>query len=510
MSTIDGVPALDFLQKASVNHGAAHDPDARFNLLFPSAANDANLGHELPETFALHLSDTTKVKCQNGTTLEFTNTAFVRANFTNIASGSDLYQQFGQGNATEPQPLSWGLYALDNKNYTTSLASYPTPLNATKGADVMGFLPDGAEFADVAVLSVNSFVPPISPSDILGGLDVGATLSTEASLNVTVDFIRAAQASGRTKLVLDLQGNTGGFLSNMAALYFTLFPGKLLPVLWQARAHPQLAWLGKELLNTTDPSQLPWYLNNFIKPDGKKWDSFEEFYGPVKRNTGAYTQASLTNISADLNMDAFPNRLPSTIPPFQPSDIIILTDGQCGSACAIFTEILVHAHGVRTIALGGRPLNTPMQAIGMTKGGPTIPFVTFPSEVNRSHVPDDLHIPPPARPYRPPLRVVSSSLVTAWADGIKFNLANMLPFNASADAQPLQFTYEAANCRLFFTWEMARDITAAWKAVADAAWRKGKCVPGSTTNPDGTMGGVPGYTKAVEDQYKLGSGPGAL
>jgi hypothetical protein len=57
---------------------------------------------------------------------------------------------------------------------------------------------------------------------------------------------------------------------------------------------------------------------------------------------------------------------------------------------------------------------------------------------------------------------------------------------------------------------MAKDITAMWKAVADAAWRKGKCVPGSTTNADGTMGGVPGYTKAVEDQYKLGSGPGAL
>jgi hypothetical protein len=91
----------------------------------------------------------------------------------------------------------------------------------------------------------------------------------------------------------------------------------------------------------------------------------------------------------------------------------------------------------------------------------------------------------------------------------------MLPYNGNASDLgqgeiPLQFRYEAANCRLFFTWEMARDITALWKAVAGAAWRGKKCAPGSTTNSDGTIGGVPGYTKMVEDRYRLGKGAGAL
>jgi hypothetical protein len=75
---------------------------------------------------------------------------------------------------------------------------------------------------------------------------------------------------------------------------------------------------------------------------------------------------------------------------------------------------------------------------------------------------------------------------------------------------PLQFRYEAANCRLFYTWDMARDITAVWKAAAGVAWEGAKCVPGSTTNADGTMGSVPEYSKKVEDQYGVGKGPGSL
>jgi len=97
-----------------------------------------------------------------------------------------------------------------------------------------------------------------------------------------------------------------------------------------------------------------------------------------------------------------------------------------------------------------------------------------------------------------------------WKDGIAFNVANMIPLNASDDAIPYQFLYEAANCKLFFTWEMARDVTAIWKAAASVAWGRGKCVKGSTTTSDGTLGGMPPYDEGVEDEYHLGAGPGSL
>ena len=35
---------------------------------------------------------------------------------------------------------------------------------------------------------------------------------------------------------------------------------------------------------------------------------------------------------------------------------------------------------------------------------------------------------------------------------------------------PLQFVYEAADCRILYTKEMTVDVTAIWKAAADTAF----------------------------------------
>lgn len=49
---------------------------------------------------------------------------------------------------------------------------------------------------------------------------------------------------------------------------------------------------------------------------------------------------------------------------------------------------------------------------------------------------------------------------------------------------PLQFVYEAADCRLFYTGTMIKDLTAVWEEVAEVTWRgKRGCVKGSTGHP---------------------------
>lgn len=506
VSTIDRVPALEFLQKASVNNGAAHDPDARFNSLFRSVARDANNAYVPPEPFFLGLSDTTAVELGNGTKLELSNTAFVRANFTNITSGVDLYDHFGQGKGTAAQAYSWTSYLMEARNYTNTWTGYPEARNATKTGNAVGFLLDDTDLSDVAVLSVNSFAAIFGPET--NPTDFGE--ATEQFLNVTVDFLGTALASNRSKLILDVQGNGGGYLNTILALYTVLFPENArLPVLAQVRAHPALAYIGAQRWNRTQPPDT-WPFRNLTKPDLTPWASFEEFFGsyPDPTGRGAYTHPAVINTT--LSDASIPHSIPWTSPPFKPEDIVIVTDGLCGSACAIFVDMLVHAHGVRTVALGGRPLQAPMQAVGQTKGGPVISFATLPS-VNRSEVPEGVELPPPPTGYKPPLRTSGVELV-GWGYGISFNAANTLPLREAGEkgGVPLQFRYEAANCRLFYTWEMARDISAVWRAAADVAWRGGRCVPGSTTNADGTMGGVPGYTRAVEDQYRLGKGPGAV
>lgn len=530
VSTIDGIPALEFLGKASVKNGLSHDPDARFNSLFPSLANDANPVYSPPEPFSLDLRDTTKVTCENGTTLEIANTAFVRGNFTNIASGADLYNSYGQGNGTATQSIPWQTYLMDKRNYTTDYAGYPKPLKAEKSGRIAGFLPDGPEFSDVAVLSVSSFMGAVGPD----ALTMTPPDSMKDYYNVTIDFLRTAKAANRTKLILDVQGNSGGLIANLATLYFALFPSTSFPLIWQGRAHPQLAWLGAHLWNASSPAS-PWPLDNQIKPDHAAWSSFAEFFGPYPDSThspshGNYTHPALLNITALTNpfltrilnvTTKTPSLIPWTEPLFRPEDIVLVTDGQCGSACALLTSMLAHAHGVRTVALGGRPLNLPMQAVGQSKGGPVMSFAGMP-EFNRSEVPAGLRMPPPPSAvrarrgesvYKPPLRVAGVDLL-GWGTSVSFNVANMVPLGVDGEegdgGLPLQFRYEAANCRLFYTWEMARRIEAVWSAVVGVAWGGGRCVEGSTTEADGRMGGVPKFREGVEDRYKLGKGPGAV
>ncbi|KAL2135113.1 hypothetical protein VTI74DRAFT_9706 [Chaetomium olivicolor] len=82
----------------------------------------------------------------------------------------------------------------------------------------------------------------------------------------------------------------------------------------------------------------------------------------------------MLNLTSVLDILSFHYRLPWTEAPFRAEDIVIVTDGGCASACAMFTDVLTNIHGVRTVALGGRPIQAPMQAIGQVKGGPIMQF----------------------------------------------------------------------------------------------------------------------------------------
>ncbi len=59
------------------------------------------------------------------------------------------------------------------------------------------------------------------------------------------------------------------------------------------------------------------------------------------------------------------------------------------------------------------------------------------------------------------------------------NVRDGLPKNDTTGIA-LQFVYEEADCRLYYTPEMTVDITALWKAAADVQWGQSarKCVAG--------------------------------
>jgi hypothetical protein len=79
-----------------------------------------------------------------------------------------------------------------------------------------------------------------------------------------------------------------------------------------------------------------------------------------------------------------------------------------------------------------------------------------------------------------------------------------------ASKTPLEFIYEAADCRMFFTAAMVNDVTQVWKGVADRMFRTGDkmgmkmCVEGSTADKSSVTGG--GQFRGGDGKINAGSG----
>ncbi|KAK1753683.1 hypothetical protein QBC47DRAFT_430571 [Echria macrotheca] len=523
VSTINGVSAVEYMEKLSVKVTAGHDPDARYNSLFPNGARNISMAL-IFETYIFDLPDTTTVQLQNGTKLNFDNIALVRADLTNITSGADLYRDFGRPNSTAPDPLLYIWYELPSTNYSLVTAKYPKPLASVANNMLSTYNPEGP-LSDTAVLAISAFGPTADPRTFLNRSMASVVSDVDAAM---ADFVRASVTSNRTRLVIDAQGNMGGYTYILSTVMLHLFPesGYDLPILWQMRAHPQLQVFGAELdketgaLNqsTNVPYQLPWAFEEYMQPNGSAWPSFAAFFGPVTDPlTGAsLTRPSLFNMSSQTaNSVLFNLSTPLSTPqypqPFAAENIVLLTSGECASACAIFTDLLT-ARGVRTVVAGGRPIEAPMQAVGHINGGPvSAPHFTSLCKTCSAAMATTSSSTKFFNESAAAVRVVQQ---TRPGDEMQFNLANifmMRPDGSKDDEVPMEFRYRAANCKLFYTWAALADISVLWAQVREVVWGGGRCVRGSTTNPDGRIGGVPPFERElVRDRYSLGPGPGAV
>ncbi|KAK0653177.1 hypothetical protein B0T16DRAFT_427366 [Cercophora newfieldiana] len=478
VNTVNGEPAIDYLQRLSTLASATHDPDARYNTVFQTLSKESHPAYWGQDHDILGINDST---LENETILEYQNKAYVRANFTDIVSGRDVFARWVDGGATGDIPLPWPFYTWLQKNFTNNLAGFPRPSHSIYDGSMAGFLPSHPALSQVSVLVVSSFGSGSFNPDFQVMVN-----EVQDRYDTAVDFIRAAKAAGKTRLILDLQSNPGG----------------LIPLLWQHRAHDQLEWLvheGDRRLNTSNPLRLPIDLQNYLQPDGSRWDSFTTHFGPVSGTKGLYTRSSLVNVTHWLNHPMLTMQYRDTWsdPPFRPEDIVILLDGECASSCAIFTASLVHGQGVRMAAAGRRALEAPMQGVGQVKGGAVITFPVSPPVLPDEYTADLGQVGLPEGKVLFTERDLPRNI-----GSLAVNEANMVPIDGIGDI-PLQFTYEAANCKIFFTWDMLRAIENLWHTVANVTWNGAKCEKGSITEEDGRMGGVPPFRKSVEDKYHL-------
>ena len=131
--------------------------------------------------------------------------------------------------------------------------------------------------------------------------------------------------------------------------------------------------------------------------------------------------------------------------------------------------------GIRSIALGGRPNRNLIQAVGGVKGTNDYPYsyilsgVELPFQIHHYHTEAYYNTTVLGTYSDLPLYRATNYVVNA-RDGIR---------QGDETETTLQFVYEAADCRIFYTPQMVVEQAAVWRAAADTAFRGiNHCVAG--------------------------------
>lgn len=174
---------------------------------------------------------------------------------------------------------------------------------------------------------------------------------------------------------------------------------------------------------------------------------------------------------------------------FKAEDIVMLTDGMCGSACASFHESLKNIAGVQAIVVGGAPRLGPMETVGGSKGGEVITYADVANMTQDMHsLAKPLGLKGLEHPSIVNLAYPETVLTRAGDGNSRLQVQDQLRKDDETHT-PLQFVYEAADCRLFYTRETLLHPEALWKAAWTANSDRTKCVEGSTMQASSISGG---------------------
>lgn len=499
LTEIDGQDSTDFLLNFS-QYGSLQDRHALWNNMFYLLAQ-VSLGPSGTGagTFAgggrgqwIYPGPSTTLTFANGTSVTNDNFARVLVPFDGIKNGVDIYRTYftppdEPENAEELATMvsssssffpssSFSSSSMAATSTTIPAPGYPSPIIREPNNLNSGYFLEGEGYDDVAVLSIPNFVS--TPYDEIPFQIVNTYL------------INQAKAQGKKKLIIDVSANGGGTILQGYDLFKQLFPQILPYGATRFRTHEAFDLIGEEVswytgqfnrtrrLNYTVESIVAssWNYRTDADVNYEPFNSWDPKNGPHAYGPGPdnYTSLIRWNLSDPLTpsnsggifVSGYLKRDNITEQPFAAKDIVIVYDGYCASTCTIFSELMRQQGGVKTIALGGRPNKDIIQAVGGVKGTNSFPWsyilygVQFPFEFQHYH--DDACYNNTALGQYTDLPFYRAvNWVVNARDGIR---------EGDTDQTPLQFVYEPADCRIYYTPEMAVDQTVAWKTVADTAF----------------------------------------
>ena len=238
-------------------------------------------------------------------------------------------------------------------------------------------------------------------------------------------------------------------------------------------------------------TDLPWAILDYTDADtGSTFTSWPEFFGPHMDHSDLFSTVQRDNLSnilfdkiasggfyetsyvpSGITIYGYGNRSASTPQPWAAEDILILTDGMCESSCALFVEMMHHEAGVATVVVGGRPNTGPMQAVAGTRGARSYSVTDLDNDMFQAISFNES--------IESALPSSHLNYLEFWITSAGINLRDQI---RKGENVPLQFTYEAASCRIYWTFDNFDDFSRLWQDAADALWSKTgmSCVPDST------------------------------
>ena len=541
VSSINGQDVTEYLtQFAATNAGGTIEPNADWNQLMSNPAGDVLTQLSAFEGSTIFYPGANiSFVFKNGTTYDdlpwlagYTDN--VDSETPALSSGQDLYDYFVLG--IIPTDVPAAATTTLGAAATSTLAAAATSSTDSSSNDDSVVTPTPVPSAS-ATPSSWSYAPfpsnPIVAQPNLGLINGGvvtgyflndgitAVLSIpsfevtgEAVLsfsNTIGDFISQAKAAGLTRIIIDLQRNLGG--SDILAIdaFKQFFPSIDAFNGARLRANDFGDALGNTFTTYYNTQQMnesfyealsadAWVASVYLNAaTGANFSSWPEFFGPHPDHGDLFTTIQRNNLSSiifDENASddsdtssgivvyGYGNRSATSPQPFAADQIILLSDALCSSSCATFVELMHHQGGARTVVAGGRPEAGPMQFASGSRGAQTYYNVDLDADTEVAQILNSSITLTPQ----------DSGDIDFYINYAQFNLKDSI---RQGEDFPLQFGYEAADCRIFYTTWTAYNFENLWNYVIDAFFR----------NPELCINGAANETSPVAGTDETGPSP---
>lgn len=398
----------------------------------------------------------------------------------------------------------------------TRIPGYPSPIVISDDSTLSGYFLTERGFEDTAVL-------------VLQAMSETEPVSFQSTMTT---FMDACRSQGKSRLVLDVQGNPGGTISLGYDIFKQLFPDIFPYGAGTLRAHEGLDILGNFYTNFTSqlyaeqPDNVALLQANnyymqysaeaYATSSGQLFESWPQLYGPVDTGTDNFTNLIRWNLNdtnfnlaiGNIVVSGFGNNTDVAPSPFTSENIVILADGRCSSTCGILTHFLKYQGKVKSIAMGGRPQTGAMQAVGGVKGSQVYQYYRLAIDTYKARqaaellgwsdqaaaIDDSATLGPI---YNDSdyviLRGANWGIPPAAYNDFSLNFQNNIA-EGDESYTPLQFVYEAADCRLWYQAQHIYDVSTLWATAAEQAFGLNNaevfslCVDGSTNSPSSLSG----------------------